>query len=108
MSGRPARRWWPRWSPERRRVEAGALLYTSAPFGLFLATFVNFQIAGVVLKTKPELSWRFVFLCGLIPAAVAFVVRLFVREPERWREAARARAARASPSCSTPRTAPSP
>jgi MFS family permease len=74
--------------PERRRVEAGALLYTSAPFGLFLATFVNFQIAGVVLKAKPELSWRFVFLCGLIPAAVAFVVRLFVREPERWREAA--------------------
>jgi hypothetical protein len=25
-----------------------------------------------------------VFLCGLAPAAVAFVVRLFVREPERW------------------------
>jgi MFS family permease len=73
--------------PERRRVEAGALLYTSAPFGLFLATFVNFQIAGVVMKTSPETSWRFVFLCGLIPAAVAFVVRLFVREPERWREA---------------------
>ncbi len=73
--------------PERRRVEAGALLYTSAPFGLFLATFVNFQIAGVVMKASPETSWRFVFLCGLIPAAVAFVVRLFVREPERWREA---------------------
>ena len=27
--------------PEEKRVEAGALLYTSAPFGLFLATFVN-------------------------------------------------------------------
>ena len=26
--------------PERRRVEAGALLYTSAPMGLFLATYV--------------------------------------------------------------------
>jgi MFS family permease len=81
--------------PERRRVEAGALLYTSAPFGLFLATFVNFQIAGVILKTRPETSWRFVFLCGLIPAAVAFVVRLFVREPERWREAAASGARRA-------------
>jgi MFS family permease len=74
--------------PERRRVEAGALLYTSAPAGLFLATAVNFQIAGVVLKASPETSWRFVFLCGLIPAAVAFVVRLFVKEPERWRAAA--------------------
>jgi MFS family permease len=74
--------------PEHRRVEAGALLYTSAPFGLFLATFANFQIAGVFFKGSPETSWRIVFLCGLIPAAVAFVVRMFVREPERWREAA--------------------
>jgi MFS family permease len=74
--------------PERRRVEAGALLYTSAPAGLFLATFANFQIAGGWLKGSPETSWRFVFLCGLIPAAVAFVVRMFVREPDRWKEAA--------------------
>jgi MFS family permease len=76
--------------PERRRVEAGALLYTSAPMGLFLATFVNFQIAGNLFKGSPETSWRYVFLCGLIPAAAAFVIRLFVREPERWKEAAAA------------------
>jgi MFS family permease len=73
--------------PEKRRVEAGALLYTSAPLGLFLAAFVNFQIAGSWLKADPEHSWRFVFLAGLLPAAVAIVVRLFVREPERWRSA---------------------
>jgi len=71
--------------PEGRRVEAGALLYTSAPMGLFLATFVNFQVAGVLLPGSPEVSWRFVFLSGLLPAAAAFLVRLFVREPERWR-----------------------
>ncbi len=74
--------------PEKRRVEAGALLYTSAPAGLFLATFANFQIAGVAFKGAPETSWRYVFLCGLVPALVAFVVRLFVREPERWKAAA--------------------
>lgn len=73
--------------PEKRRVEAGALLYTSAPFGLFLATFANFQIAGVLFKGSPETSWRYVFLCGLIPAVVAFIVRLFVKEPDRWKEA---------------------
>lgn len=70
--------------PEKRRVEAGALLYTSAPAGLFLATFANFQIAGVMFKGEPETSWRYVFLCGLVPAVVAFAVRLFVKEPERW------------------------
>jgi MFS family permease len=75
--------------PDKRRVEAGALLYTSAPAGLFLATFVNYQIAGVWFKGSPEVSWRYVFLCGLIPAVVAFIVRIFVREPERWKQAAR-------------------
>jgi MFS family permease len=74
--------------PEKRRIEAGALLYTSAPMGLFLATFLNRQIAGVQLAARPDVSWRWVFLCGLIPAAAAFCVRLFVREPERWQSAA--------------------
>jgi MFS family permease len=74
--------------PEHRRVEAGGLLYTSAPAGLFLATFVNFQIAGVFWKANPETSWRYVFLAGLIPAAAAFIVRAFIREPERWKSAA--------------------
>ena len=70
--------------PEEKRVEAGALLYTAAPFGLFLATFVDHQVAGVWFAAEPEQSWRYVFLFGLIPAGVAFLVRLFVKEPERW------------------------
>src|ERR1700712_5528280 len=49
--------------PEHRRVEAGSLLYPSAPVGLFLAPFVNFQIAGNFFKGQPEVSWRYVFLC---------------------------------------------
>lgn len=72
--------------PEDKRVEAGALLYTAAPFGLFLATFVNFQVAGNWLAASPETSWRYVFLFGLIPAGVAFLVRLFLKEPERWQQ----------------------
>ncbi len=71
--------------PEKRRVEAGALLYTSAPLGLFLASFTNLQIAGRFFKSSPEVSWRYVFLAGLAPAVVAILVRVFVREPERWR-----------------------
>ncbi len=74
--------------PESRRVEAGALLYTSAPMGLFLATFVNYRIAGDWFRSVPETSWRYVFLCGLIPAAAAFLVRLFVKEPDLWKSTA--------------------
>src|SRR4051812_25786580 len=71
--------------PEKRRVEAGALLYTSAPMGLFLATYVTYQIQGVHFRANPEMAWRYVFLFGLVPAAVAFIVRLFIKEPERWK-----------------------
>ena len=73
--------------PEKRRVEAGALLYTAAPFGLFLAAMVTYQVQGVLFPGNPEVAWRYVFLCGLLPALVAFLVRLFVREPERWKNA---------------------
>jgi MFS family permease len=73
--------------PEKRRVEAGALLYTSAPMGLFLATYLTYLIQGQIFKGSPETAWRYVFLCGLIPAAVAFAVRAFVKEPERWKSA---------------------
>jgi MFS family permease len=72
--------------PEHRRVEGGALLYTAAPFGLFLATLINYQVAGVWFAGNTEQSWRYVFLFGLLPAAVAFLVRLYVHEPERWQK----------------------
>ena len=74
--------------PEKRRVEAGAILYTSAPMGLFLATYVTYWVQGVLLPGSPETAWRYVFLFGLIPAAAAFFVRMFIREPERWERVA--------------------
>jgi hypothetical protein len=74
--------------PEKRRVEAGALLYTSAPLGLFLATEVTWLIQGVAMKGDPGTAWRYVFLAGLLPAAAAFLIRLLIREPERWQRVA--------------------
>ncbi len=70
--------------PEKRRIEAGALLYTAAPLGIFLATFINYEIAGVWFADDPTHSWRYVFAFGLLPALAAIVVRFFVHEPERW------------------------
>jgi MFS family permease len=74
--------------PEKRRVEAGALLYTSAPLGLLLAGYVTHLIQGVLMPGDPTMAWRYVFLCGLVPAAIAFLVRIFVKEPERWQKVA--------------------
>jgi MFS family permease len=78
--------------PEDQRVEAGAVLYTAAPFGLFLATGINALIAGHLFADVPEVSWRYVLIFGLVPAAVAFWIRTFVKEPERWQAAAAASA----------------
>jgi predicted MFS family arabinose efflux permease len=75
--------------PGHRRVLMGALLYTSAPLGIFLATLVNdvFTKRIPALVAEPDLAWRIVFLAGLVPAAFALWIRRNVREPEVWTQA---------------------
>jgi MFS family permease len=77
--------------PERRRVAAGALLYTSSPLGIFLAAFVNdlFTRRIDALAASPDLAWRLVFATGLVPALFAVWIRRRVREPEVWQTAPR-------------------
>jgi MFS family permease len=72
--------------PENKRTLAGALLYTSAPMGLLLAGFISklFTKTLDVFAQDPSLAWRAVFLTGLVPAFVAFIIRLKVKEPEKW------------------------
>jgi MFS family permease len=74
--------------PERRRVAAGALLYTSSPFGFLLAGLVAdlFTHRLAITAADPAIAWRLVFLSGLVPAAIALWVRRKVREPEAWEQ----------------------
>jgi MFS family permease len=68
--------------PESLRVKGAGLLQSAWGAGYFLAAGV-----GALLSHR---SWRVMFFVGLAPALVALLVRLKVREPERWREARRA------------------
>jgi predicted MFS family arabinose efflux permease len=79
--------------PEKRRVAAGALLYTSAPFGIMLAGVANDLFTKQIAATAahPDLAWRLVFLSGLLPATIALWVRRRVREPEVWKREGGAR-----------------
>jgi MFS family permease len=72
--------------PERRRVAAGALLYTSAPFGILLAGWASDLFTRQLAWTAsdPDLAWRAVFASGLVPALFALWIRRRVREPEAW------------------------
>ena len=65
--------------PESLRVKGAGWLQSAWGAGYFLAAGVN------ILLSKH--SWRVMFFVGLVPALVALLARLKVREPERWREA---------------------
>jgi len=73
--------------PAKRRVLGGALLYTSAPAGFFLATWVTDLFTRQIthFAKNPDLAWRAVFLTGVVPALFAVLIRLKVKEPEHWK-----------------------
>ncbi len=71
--------------PENRRVEAGVIMQSSSPIGIALASLVNYQVAGVWFAGEPDTSWRYVFLAGLAPVALALLVRIFIRESDHWK-----------------------
>lgn len=77
--------------PKDKRILGGALLYTSAPIGMLLATFVNDVFTRQLdsIAADPSMSWRVVFITGLIPAGVAVLIRMKVKEPEGWAPAER-------------------
>lgn len=62
--------------PDDKRAKAAGILQSAWAFGFFLAAAFNLLLSGY--------SWRVLFLIGVLPALVAFLVRLWVREPERW------------------------
>ena len=69
-NGRPVRRWSPRSCPKSDESRPEHCFTPRRRSGLFLATFVTYQVTGVYF-TDPSVSWRYVFLFGLIPAAAA-------------------------------------
>jgi MFS family permease len=72
--------------PESLRVRGAGILQSAWGAGYFLAAAVYLLLS--------EQSWRVMFFVGIVPAVVALLIRLRVREPERWVEARRAAAGR--------------
>jgi MFS family permease len=71
--------------PDRYRVVGGALLFTASPLGVELANAVNDLVVLDWLAGRPDLAWRVAFLTGIIPAGLALLIRITVKEPERFR-----------------------
>lgn len=65
--------------PEEKRAKAAGLLQSAWAAGFFLAAALNLLLRGY--------GWRALFIVGIVPAGVALLVRLWVKEPERWVQA---------------------
>ena len=67
--------------PEEKRAKAAGLLQSAWAAGFFLAALFNLLLRGY--------GWRALFVVGILPAVAALLVRLWVKEPERWMQAHR-------------------
>lgn len=68
--------------PERVRERFGGFLHSAAYAGVLLASLLY-------LAAGQYLGWRGMFLLGLVPALLVFVIRRNTVEPPRWRTAER-------------------
>ncbi|MCS7064917.1 MAG: MFS transporter [Fimbriimonadales bacterium] len=66
--------------PAHARPTALGIMQACSAIGNLMAAIIYWQVA-------PPLGWRWVFAIGFFPAILVFVIRLFVREPQRWEEA---------------------
>ncbi|HLX94947.1 MAG TPA: MFS transporter [Verrucomicrobiae bacterium] len=62
--------------PENKRAKAAGILQSAWAGGFLLAAIISLFLR--------DFGWRPLFVVGVVPALVALLVRLWVREPERW------------------------
>jgi MFS family permease len=65
--------------PEEKRAKAAGILQSAWAAGFLIAAAVNMLMSHA--------GWRPLFVIGIAPALVALLVRLWVKEPERWLKA---------------------
>ena len=68
------------WPEDRRKMGAG-YLQTGYYFGFFIAAALNYTVGA-------HFGWRAMFLCGLSPVIVAFLITARVEEPAQWKRGA--------------------
>src|ERR1700682_6536479 len=68
------------WPEDRRKMGAG-YLQTGYYFGFFIAAALNYTVGA-------RYGWRAMFLCGLSPVIVSFLISARVKEPDRWEQRA--------------------
>ena len=63
------------WPNAKRPVLAG-LLGSSANVGFLISALINWKFG--------DMGWRHIILIGLIPALLTLIIRMAIKEPEKW------------------------
>jgi MFS family permease len=70
--------------PLHARATALAIMQAASALGNMAAGFISL---GVFTYNVSEDAWRWIFAIGFIPAVLVFAIRMFVHEPDQWKEA---------------------
>ncbi len=73
--------------PERARPYALGTIQAFSPLGNILAAFIGIGLGLMEQSGAIVGAWRYLFLAGAIPAPLAILVFLKVKEPEQWLKA---------------------
>lgn len=71
------------WPNAKRPLLAG-ILGSSANVGLIISALASLWAARLAEAYHIEHIWRYVFCIGVAPALLSLVIRMMVKEPERW------------------------
>lgn len=63
--------------PQRARAYASGVFHATSVIGVGAAA-----LAGIVAGT----NWHIAYLVGILPAALVLIVRIYIREPDRWKQ----------------------
>jgi MFS family permease len=61
--------------PERARAHASGVFHATSVIGVYAAS-----LAGMAAGS----NWHIAYLIGILPAVLVLVVRIYIREPDRW------------------------
>jgi MFS family permease len=73
--------------PSPARPYALGLLQALSAIGNISAALINWRLGLAEGEGLPIAPWRIMFLIGAVPALLALVVRLGLKEPETWKKA---------------------
>jgi len=70
--------------PEHARTTALGIMQACSALGNMLAGVIGLTVSSLVVD---EGRWRWYFVAGLAPAVLVFIIRAFIKEPDKWHEA---------------------